>query len=71
MPSGSLQLFGNSEAVELDQDSFGGRLSGTEVGILDAPWEPASAQAIPGASMSVSHRIAAPMVLYFARITAI
>jgi hypothetical protein len=52
VPSGSLQLFGNSEAEhELDQNSFGGRLSGAEVGILDAPWRPASAQAILGADM--------------------
>jgi hypothetical protein len=41
--SGCCQL----EAVGADQNSFGGRLSGTEDDILDAPWVPASAPAIP------------------------
>jgi hypothetical protein len=34
-------------AVEVDQNSFGGRRFGAEDGILDARWVPASAPAIP------------------------
>jgi hypothetical protein len=49
VPSGTLQLFGNSQAVEADQNSFAGGLSGAEDGILDAPLGRASAPAIPGA----------------------
>jgi hypothetical protein len=41
--SGCWQL----EALEADQNSFDGRLFGAEDGILNAPWVPASAPAIP------------------------
>ena len=41
--SGCWQL----EAVEAGQNSFGGRFCGAEDGVLDAPWVPASAAAIP------------------------
>ena len=41
--SGCWQL----EAVEAGQNSFGGRFCGAEDGVLDAPWVPASAPAIP------------------------